>query len=297
MPLVIAAADIGSNTAHLLVAEPQGDRLKRLANESEWLSLGEVVSRESMISSRLVEQLSLTLMNFRRIAEDKKADHFYCFATEAMRRAENHESVLKELKKRTGVAVELITPAKETELSLKGTSLDAAGESPFLLTELGGGSMQVALCADGRVMRSESLPIGTGALIARASVEQPPSPQSLATLESILGDAVKQLGAAWSTRRVVSAGGVARGIWRALHPDGARQIHVRELEHLAWDTQRLDVHQIIGRYGVKQKRAQTLLPGSTAYAHVLRWAGHSELTVSEFGVREGAVLEIAQRRG
>lgn len=296
MPLVIAAADIGSNTAHLLVAEVQGEKLKRLSNESEWLSLGEVVSREDVIPNRLVEQLSATLLNFRRIAEDKRADHFYCFATEAMRRAQNHEAVVKELKKRTGIAVELITPTRETELSLKGTSIDAAGESPFLLTELGGGSMQVALCADGKILRSDSLPVGTGALIARASVEQPPSFESVVTLDTILNDAVKQLGAAWSTRRVVSAGGVARGIWRAMHPDGARQIHLRELEHLAWDTRRLDVHQIIGRYGVKQKRAQTLLPGSMAYAHVLRWAGHSELTVSEFGVREGAVLEIAQRR-
>jgi len=296
MALVIAAADIGSNTAHLLVAEPQGDRLKRLANDSEWLSLGEVVSREKSIPSRLVDQLSTTLAGFRKTAVDKKADHFYCFATEAMRRADNHDAVLREIKKRTGVVVDIITPARESELSLMGTSLDAPGASPYLLTELGGGSMQVALCSEGRILRSESLPIGTGALIAQAGVDQPPTMPSLHSLDDILKHAVHILGPAWSTKRVVSAGGVARGIWRALHPDGARQIHLRELEHLAWDTQRLDVNQIIGRYGVKQKRAQTLLPGSLAYAHVLRWIGHQELTVSEFGVREGAVLEIAQRR-
>ena len=41
-----AAADIGSNTVHLLVARlDEKGRLHRIENDSVWLSLGEIVSR------------------------------------------------------------------------------------------------------------------------------------------------------------------------------------------------------------------------------------------------------------
>jgi len=89
MGRVLATADIGSNTAHLLVADVTGDRMKRLANLSEWLSLGEVVSRLGRIPKPLEDQLVTSLAGFKRAATQLKAERLYVFATEAMRQAEN----------------------------------------------------------------------------------------------------------------------------------------------------------------------------------------------------------------
>ena len=297
MPRVLAAADIGSNTAHLLVADVQAGKVKRLANVSEWLSLGEVVSREGHLPTEVVDQLVPTVAAFCMVAEEKRSERLYFFATEAMRAASNHDEVLRLIERKTGVAVEVVSPQREAELTLLGVRADCAGESPFVVVELGGGSVQVALCNGPGLVQDVSLPIGTGALIAQAALGQPAAESAVEEVRRTVELAVSSLGPTWSTRRMVLAGGVARGIWRALHPDGERTLHVRELDHLAWGSARLSLGQLVGRYRVKPKRAQTLLPGSVAYGALMRWAGHDWARVSEYGVREGAVLEMAKRNG
>ena len=293
MALVIAAADIGSNTAHLLVAEVTDGKLRRLVNESEWLSLGEVVSRTGEIPRKDVLRLLDSMDSFMRLAQANNADQTYIFATEAMRQAKNHDEVLQEIKRKTGLDVDIVTARRETEFSLRAVAMDSPGPDPFLLVEMGGGSLQIALCKASRVLEGVSAPIGTGALLARTALEQPPSPEQIVELGRVIRDALDPVDDMGAPRRVVAAGGVARGIWRALHPDLDRVIAIQELEHLAWDTARLTSAQITARYGVKQKRAQTLLPGATAFAAVLRLVGQPDMTVSEFGVREGAILEMA----
>lgn len=80
-----------------------------------------------------------------------------------------------------------------------------------------------------------------------------------------------------------------------MHPDGNRMLHIEELQYLIWDASRLDVQTIAARYGVKAKRAGTLLPGALIYEAFLTRFGIEEFEVSQFGVREGAILELASR--
>ena len=92
----------------------------------------------------------------------------------------------------------------------------------------------------------------------------------------------------------MASGGVARGLWRALHPDGEKRLHRAELEYLAWSVQRLTIDRAINRFGVKAKRVGTLLPGAMVYLALMERFDLTEMSVSEFGVREGAILEMAR---
>ncbi|MEA2552526.1 MAG: exopolyphosphatase / guanosine-5-triphosphate,3-diphosphate pyrophosphatase, partial [Fimbriimonadaceae bacterium] len=85
MARIMAAADIGSNTVHLLVAGTDGELVTRMDNLSEWVGLGEVVARSGYISNERIEQLIQALKECRRVAQSRKAEKLYYFATEAMR--------------------------------------------------------------------------------------------------------------------------------------------------------------------------------------------------------------------
>jgi len=296
MARVLAAADIGSNTAHLLVALAGRKRFRRIVNESEWLSLGEVVSREGEIPLELADRLVATLIEFTSTTERLKAESFYVFATEAMRRAANHEEVLERIRVATGVTVDLIAPRREAELGVRGAMLDADPGTDEWVAETGGGSVQLAEWVGGEVGSEWSLPLGTGAMIARAGLTQPATAEQVERLRWLVDEALSELPAGPKHGRLVACGGVARGIWRALHPDGERTLEWNELDYLAWDAARLDIGQIAARYGVKPKRAATLLPGATVYRKVLEQLGLNQMTVSVFGVREGAVVEMLDGR-
>jgi exopolyphosphatase/guanosine-5'-triphosphate,3'-diphosphate pyrophosphatase len=294
MSQTYAAADIGSNTVHLLVArfDPKG-RLQRIENDSVWLSLGEIVSRHGEIPASHVPELAATIKRFRDLARSRGADWLYVFATEAVRRAANHEAAMREIEDQAGIEVDLIAPEREAALGLAGVLLDLPLKGRFLLAETGGGSMQVAACDGPEIEWSVSMPLGTGVLIEQAQVTQPCPPGSQARLRRIIDDEFAVLGSS-ERRPVAVCGGVARGLWRALHPDGDRRLHREELRFLAWDAARLDAPTIVRRYSVKVKRAATLFPGALVYHKLLDWARQESMTVSEYGVREGAVLQMAQ---
>lgn len=297
MAKVLAAADIGSNTIHLLVSDAGGKGLKRMVNESEWLSLGEIVSREGFIPDQLVEKLSEVLRVFKRTTEAAKAEKFYVFATEAMRRAANCASVIDQVFAATGVTIELISPKREAELGLKGALIDTHPLSPHLMVETGGGSVQAAFCRGQLIQNEFSLPIGTGVLIASGQVTYPVRPSHVERMRLFIAEALEgQIVEGINVRSMIACGGVARGIWRAMHPDGLRMVHLEELKFLIWDASRLDAATIAGRYGVKAKRAGTLLPGALIYEAFLQRYCLEEFEVSQYGVREGAILEMASRK-
>lgn len=297
MGRLIAAADIGSNTAHLLVAHVTPNGLKRLVNESDWLSLGEVVTRRGTIPPEDRKNLFATLKRFKEILVTYKVEEHYIFATEAMRRADNHDLILREAAEKFQLNIDIISPQREAELSYIAAQVDCPGPDPMLLVEAGGGSVQVAFCEGGAIEREISLPVGTGALTAASGLTYPATETQENRIRDLLCDALTKLNDFPTPARIVSAGGVARGLWRALHPDGDRNLHAQELAFLAWDCRRLSPETIVSRYDVKVNRARTLLPGSLIFGQILAHFGLPEMTVSQYGVREGAVLEMAQKGG
>jgi exopolyphosphatase / guanosine-5'-triphosphate,3'-diphosphate pyrophosphatase len=294
MARILAAADIGSNTAHLLVAATDGDIVMRIDNLNEWIPLGEIVTRQGEIPKEYADQLVGVMKEFRRVAAAKGADRIYVFATEAMRVAANHSSVLKRIKTETGVSVDLIQPRREAELSFYGVRLDTREVEPDLMFEVGGGSAQVAVITGKEIREELSLPLGTGRIIAGAGMASPCPPdakqRAQAYIESTLDSCPLRPSA---NPRAIASGGVARGLWRALHPDGEKRLAREEINYLIWSTERLSLERIIERFNVKPKRAGTLLPGAMVYEALMDKFGLAEIMVSEFGVREGAILEMA----
>lgn len=294
MPPVFAAADLGSNTVHLLVAEVTPGGLRRLRNESEWLSLGETVSRTGSVPESLERRLAATLRRYKQMAATEHASQFYVFATEAIRAAENGTDVLERIRKTVGVSVDVISPRREAELSVRGLALDSAGPEPFVMIEVGGGSAQVALCEGGEVTEEVSLPLGTGRLIAASGLTQPARPEQIDRLRQVIDESVGRLYERRGAVRAVACGGVARGLWRSLHPDGDRTLRRFEIDYLAQACATLDVEHTMLRFGVKRNRAATLLPGALVYGRLLTEFGLESMLVSQNGVREGAVLELSR---
>lgn len=291
MGRVVAAADIGSNTAHLLIATVTSAGLKRVVNESDWLSLGEAVAREGKISADRREQLIDVFRKFRKLVDAYGVEQSYVFATEAVRRAENHKEVLSEIKKKTGFVVDVVSPRREAELSSFAIRLDTPTTGTTLLLEVGGGSVQLGTCVNGTLTEETGLPLGTGTLTARAGLAQPAGQDAVQRAKELIEAECRAIKPR-PHDRIVSCGGVARGLWRALHPDGEPVLRRPELDYLVWSTAQLDPKAIAARFGVKLKRASTLLPGALVLTHLMDRYGTDELIVSEYGVREGAILEM-----
>lgn len=293
---VFAAADIGSNTAHLLVAATDGSLVMRIDNYNEWIPLGEVVTRVGSIPKEVTQDLVDACKSFKRLADAKGAEELYVFATEGMRMARNHETVLRKIQDEAGVKVEIIPPEREAELSFRGVALDTRNLPVDLLFEVGGGSCQIGRVERGRLAESESLPLGTGRIIAESGLMNPCPEYALEAADRYIQTVLDRSKISGNFGLAVVSGGVGRGLWRAMHPDGEKMLDLREIDLMAWSAARLPIDRLITRFGVKQKRAGTLLPGALVYRALMHRFGLTQVAISEFGIREGAILEMASRR-
>ncbi|MHB8637628.1 MAG: Ppx/GppA phosphatase family protein [Fimbriimonadaceae bacterium] len=297
MASVLAAADIGSNTAHLLVAATDGQLVMRIDNVNEWIPLGEEVARFGEIPKERIDELVSAIREFKRVSVLRAAKSMYIFATEAMRAAGNRDAVLRRIKADTGISVDVISPQREAELSMRGIRLDTRGVEANLMFEVGGGSAQIAGLNGDRMTAEISLSIGTGRIIAACGLTNPCPAEAVASARRMI--AADLITHAFSSDGgiAIACGGVARGLWRALHPDGEKELTLEEIDYVAWSTARLTVPRIIERFDVKPKRAGTLLAGALVYGELMRHFECRNLHLSEFGVREGAVLEMATGQG
>ena len=265
----------------------------RVDNLNEWIPLGEVVAKQGEIPKEIIEQLVLAMKEFRRVSDSKKADALYVFATEGMRIARNHDAVIKKILKETGVVVEIISPARESELSLSGVQLDTRNIGATMLFEVGGGSAQIGILEGMKFVNRASLPLGTGRIIAESGIKNPCPGYALQAATKYVRDQLAKLEFTHRGGIAVISGGVGRGLWRALHPDGDKHLHRFEVEYLLNSVSKLPLDRIGSRFNVKSKRAGTLLPGAIVYSALMDHFELEEAVVSEFGVREGAILEMA----
>ncbi len=293
MTRVFAAADIGSNTAHLLVAATDGSLVMRIDNYNEWIPLGETVAREGAITKEQSQQLVSVVREFRRVSKDKQAQSLYVFATEGLRQARNHAEVVKKIATETGTRLDIITPRREAELSLGGVALDTRNLGAEVLFEVGGGSVQIGMIERGKLEDEESLPLGTGRIIAESGMTNPCSDISLRAAQNYIANVLSTSRIEPRSGMAVASGGVIRGLWRALHPDGDKILALDEISYMAWAASRLPLDRIITRFGVKNRRATTLLPGALVFQALMRRFGLEQVAVSEFGIREGAILRMA----
>lgn len=294
MRKVLASADIGSNTVHLLIAESDGKSVQRIINQSEWLSLGEAVARTGLIPNEKALFLNAVLRDYKQEVLNMRAERFYVFATEAMRSARNSAQVLESIRQDIGIEVNLISPRQEAELSLNGISLDCRLPEDCLLFEVGGGSAQIAHCRRKKIQEEYSLQVGTGKLIAETGLSSPATPSTIKRAEAYIAKQLDQVDLNVKGYAAYASGGVARGLIRALHPDGDQELHFEELDFIIWSTSQLNQSRIVQRFGVKPKRASALLPGALVYRALMERFGSRTMRVSEFGVREGAILLMAK---
>jgi len=137
-----AVIDIGTNSIRLLIAERIGDQWVTVDKQLNTTRIGEGVHHSGKLSQKGMERTILGIESFREHALAAGVEQIRCFATSAVRDAENREDFVNALKVRTGLDVEILSGEDEAELGFIGavgrTTADRVG-----VIDIGGGSTEI----------------------------------------------------------------------------------------------------------------------------------------------------------
>jgi len=300
LPVRIAALDVGSNAIRLSVAEfAAADRYEVLLSERAPVRLGHDVFISGRLTDGAMDAAVAAIAGFAESIERLHADAVRAVATSAVRESANGEAFVKRVKAKAGIKLETISGVEEVRLVHAAVRRRVAmGGERWLLADLGGGSVEVSLADANGILWSESHTIGSVRLLEELTQagEEP------GRFAELLAEYVRalRLPLAAAQRGIagfIATGGNIEALARLALPEASGEATVKlPLERLAGIVKtlsRLSFKERIEKLGLREDRADVILPAALVYQRLCELAGCSEIVVPFVGLREGVMLDLA----
>ncbi|HKB32752.1 MAG TPA: hypothetical protein VKF16_02705 [Candidatus Dormibacteraeota bacterium] len=289
----LAAVDIGSNTVHSLVADVVRGKLEDVAHYVEEPELGPYVARTGAIGSRS----KVAIQALRSVVERARSHSFDVLiagATQAVRQATDRDAFVREAGRAIGVPVHVIPAQREAELSFLGVASRHAVRREWAMVDLGGGSTEVVIGQGQAMVRSTTLPIGSGVL-ASTYLSDPPRPEERARLRRA---ALRELTQApdGDIERLVGTGGTASNLPLVLtHRNPPSVLTTADLLTCEARLDRARAAEVATVVKLPPSRVKAMRAGVEALLLLLDWYGLAVLHVSHQGLRHGMLLAYLER--
>ena len=168
--MILAAIDIGSNAARLLISEviKNGKEIEfnRLNIVRIPLQLGFDVFEKGFIGSRKKRMLIDTIKSYKQLMKVYEVEHYMACATSAMRDAQNSKEIIKEIEAETSIEIEIISGELEAEIIYENHIAELLDKDhSYLYMDVGGGSTELTLYHNNELVLQKSINIGTVRLL------------------------------------------------------------------------------------------------------------------------------------
>src|SRR5947209_4086151 len=294
-----AAIDIGSNTIHIVVARCTAEGLDIVADEVEMPRIGESVTATGEISLEKRDDTLAVLHKYKSLAKQYGAHPILVVATEAIRQAKNSTEFLDDVRRETGLEVQIINGSVESVLTFYGATYELYKEpkppAQVGVMDLGGGSTELVMAKNRQISWHTSIPIGSGWLHDRYLPSNPPTYDEWAVARTFLSTYFQGLRIRRNPPVLIVTGGSANSLLylaqRAfgLDPAQPRLTH-DDLVRCEGLLSALSAEEVAQRYRQPLKRARVLPAGALIIRMVMEQLRLDEIRVSPHGIREGALL-------
>jgi len=292
--------DLGSNSARLVVYEFERGRGFWLVDEiREVVRLGAGVARTGELSRDSIDRAMVALRTFADFARATELPPLRIMATSAVRTARNRNEFLDAVRA-TGLEIDVLTGEQEAEQGVIAVANSTTLTDAWVM-DLGGGSIQLSRMRDRRYESGTSHPFGAIRATEQFLVSDPPTAAEVEALEQAvdaqLGPVMEEIAA--SGLPLVAIGGTVRNLARAVQRRGGypwKLMHgyrmgTAELDQLTEQLRTLPISRRSRVVGLNPYRADIILAGALVIRRVLQAARLDGLTISGYGMREGALYQ------
>lgn len=328
MPL-LASIDIGSNTLRLLIGKFAGNRIIDIYADRKITRLGSMVDQTGILQPDNVAASLQALRGFSSAMNRYGVRHIRTIATSALREARNSDVFIKRVRKETGIQIEVISGEKEAQLTLKGilhafSPAETVAARPILpdlpwgnaegsqrhslfIIDIGGGSTEWIVYQGEDRNFMGSLPSGVIKLVRKCITTDPVSEPDIGQLNHEIGLLLKNLET--NIKHLITGPalfiGTAGTFTTIASVDLGLDSYSREKIHLhriplprLMKMQRnflqLSLTERKKIKGLEPERADLIIPGLQFTMKVMELFRFRELIISDYGLLEGALLEMKE---
>jgi exopolyphosphatase / guanosine-5'-triphosphate,3'-diphosphate pyrophosphatase len=303
---VHAAIDLGSNTVRLLIARLEHGQLVPLEYHREVTRLAGKFKFETGLAPEAMERTLVVLQQYSSILGRLNLQGFRMVGTEIVRKAVNQAYFQNEIGNRTGLQLEVLSGEEEAHLATAGV-LEVLEPCPghALIMDIGGGSTELTLVSNRRILWHTSRPLGVVTLCEQHRSDAERHEYIRELLEEIMLSlrlaGLTELAKAPSTCLVGTAGTVttlAAVLLEMEHYQGDlinnTTIELRQLPRLRSKLTGLGPEELRGVRGLEAGREDLIVPGIDIVSRLMELFQKTQLTVCDYGLLEGLVIDQAK---
>jgi exopolyphosphatase/guanosine-5'-triphosphate,3'-diphosphate pyrophosphatase len=280
-----ASIDIGSNAIRLLLTKVfengSGPVFKKDSLVRMPIRLGKDVFTTKKVSKEKIDNLVNTMIAFKYLIDAYKPIDYMACATSAMREAENGSEIVKLIKKKSGIEVEIIDGKREAEIIYENHIAERLNpKENYLYIDVGGGSTELTLISNTEIINSQSFDIGTVRMLEDKVTKkhwqemQRWLEQNTSSYKSISG---------------IGSGGNINKMFKMALKGGDDPLTYKNIKNICKELKTYTYEQRITKLGLRPDRADVIIPAAKIYISVMKWAGIKKLYVPQIGLSDGII--------
>jgi exopolyphosphatase / guanosine-5'-triphosphate,3'-diphosphate pyrophosphatase len=304
----LAGVDIGTLTCRLLIADLlPGGRLREVRSERRILRLGEGVDQTKQLSVTAMDRVLPCLKEWRELIDTAQVDAVVVVATSAVRDATNRDEFLNRVKHEAGFEVELISGEEEARRTMLGIRSGLPhGVTNVLALDIGGGSTEFIFDCPEQPPVVRSIDIGVVRLCERLLHHDPPTDDEVRQAREWVARETKAAVAgmdSYHTATFVGTAGTVTSLAamaQQLPTYEPARIHnyrlqlttIQEIAQMLLSSKKADR---AGLPGLEKGREEVIAAGAIIIRTIMETLSVSECLVSDLGLREGVLVNLATR--
>jgi exopolyphosphatase/guanosine-5'-triphosphate,3'-diphosphate pyrophosphatase len=287
--LILAAIDIGSNAARLLITEVSAEgKNNAIFNKLNLirvpLRLGFDVFESGVISKQKIGMVLQTMKAFKHLMNAYEVKHVIACATSAMRDAKNADDIIRKVKLETGISIEVISGDKEAGIVFENHIAETLDKDhSYMYIDVGGGSTELSFFSNGTLIFKESFNIGTIRLLQDKVNEK--------TWE-VMKEIIKTVTREQKEVMAIGSGGNINKVFSLSKKKEGKPISLELLRDYHKELGSVNVEERMKLYNLRPDRADVIVPALLIYINAMRWAGASEMHVPKIGLVDGLIHHL-----
>lgn len=289
-----AAIDIGSNAVRLLIKHVEEDingvpHFSKVLLLRVPLRLGFDVFAMGKISEKKEKDMIRLMKSYRHLMKIYDVDSYRACATSAMRDAENGMHIIKRIRKKTDIPIEIIDGQEEAKMIYNNhieQMEDRKGN--YMYVDVGGGSTEINLLSQGELVCSRSYNIGTVRILNQAVKES--------EWDRLRTD-MAELALSYPQTNLIGSGGNINKLYRLAEKKDKKQLRmtVTTLRQLHESLKGLSVEERMAQFNLKPDRADVIVPAGEIFLTIANLMQATYIYVPVIGLSDGIIDSLYAR--
>ena len=285
----LGAIDIGSNSIKCLlvnvVFKDGYTHYKKVSIVRLPIRLGEDVFRYGKVQKESKKRFMVGMHAFAHILNVHGVESARAVATSAMREAQNGKNIARRVLRQTGIEIEIIDGEEEARLVFSSKIYDVinAKVDNFVYIDVGGGSTEISIIEDKKVLISHSFKIG-GVRLMNDLVDR----KEWKHMESW----IKTHAARIKNKVAIGAGGNINKLHKLSRKPIEVPLTTSYLENQLEMIAKLTLEERVTELGLNFDRADVIVHALPIYIKAMKWAGTGKMYVPKIGVSDGLIRDL-----